>query len=265
MASEPLISVRQLTVQREGKTILRDVSFAIHAGDSVGVIGPNGAGKSTLFKTLIGLAPISSGEILLMGKPLKQFSSRERAQWIGYVPQAPEHGLSCTVEDFIFMGRYPYLSSFSPPGPQDRKIVDEVLKLTGTTGLRHRVMDTLSGGEKQKVLIAGAIAQQPKVLLLDEPASFLDPRNELEIQDLLQTINRETEMAMVIVSHHLNSMLRYSRSVLGLKDGQLIFDGSPQTLLATQALREIYDTEFRIISTGEDAFPVIFPERVIAP
>jgi len=265
MASEPLLSIRNLSVQREGKTILRDVSLSIHAADAVGVIGPNGAGKSTLFKALIGLAPISAGEILLMGKPLREFSSRERAQAIGYVPQAPEHSMVCTVEDFICMGRYPYLSSFSPPGPNDRKIVNEALTLTGTEALRHRIMDTLSGGEKQKVMISGALAQQPRILLLDEPASFLDPRNELEIQELLQTINRETGMAIVTVSHHLNSMLRYSRSVLGFKGGQLIFSGAPQSLLDSNALRNIYDTEFLVIPTGAAGFPVILPERVIAP
>jgi len=265
MASEALISVRHLSVKREGKSILDDVSLDIHAGDMIGVIGPNGAGKSTLFKTLIGLVSYDKGEILLGGKPLQQYSSRERAQWIGYVPQAPEHSLACTVEEFICMGRYPYLSSFSPPGPEDRQAVEHALTITGTTSLRHRVMDTLSGGEKQKVLIAGAIAQRSKVLLLDEPASFLDPRNELEAQELLQTINRETGLGIVTVSHHLNSMLRYSQTVFGLKNGRLIFNGTPQTLLSGNALLEIYDTQFQIIPSSTAGFPVIIPERVIHP
>lgn len=263
MGNGPLISVQNLGVRLEKQAILTDISMEIHEGDAVGVIGPNGAGKSTLLKALIGLAPISTGDILLMGKPLKHYSSRERARWIGYVPQAPEHGLSCTVDDFILMGRYPYLSTFSPPGPEDRRIVHEALAMTGTTAFRHRIMDTLSGGERQKVLIAGALAQQPKILLLDEPASFLDPRNELEIQELLQTINQETGMAVLIVSHHLNSMLRYSHSVLGFKAGQLIFSGSPQALLESEALTEIYDTHFQVIPTAQAGFPVIIPDRVV--
>jgi ABC-type cobalamin/Fe3+-siderophores transport system ATPase subunit len=263
MDKELLISVQNLVVQLENYTILDDVSLDIQAGDAVGVIGPNGAGKSTLLKALLGLIPIRSGEIRLMGKPLKQYTSRERAKVIGYVPQVPEHGLFCTVDDFIAMGRYPYLSAFSPPGPEDRQIVDQALALTGTTPFQHRIMASLSGGERQKALIAGALAQQPQLLLLDEPASFLDPRNELEIQELLQTINRETGMAVVIVSHHLNSMLRYSRSVLGFKGGRLIFQGSPQALLDANALTEIYDTHFQMIPTTPAGFPVVIPERVV--
>ncbi len=264
MAEAPLLAIENLSVQLGKKVILQDVSFEIKAGDWVSVIGPNGAGKSTLFKTLLGLAPVSAGAIRLLGKSLQQISPRDRARVMGYVPQVAEQGLTCTVEEFIMMGRYPYLSAFASPGAEDRQIVDQVLALTDTVSFRHRLMDSLSGGERQKVFIAGALAQQPRLLLLDEPASYLDPRNELDIQELLQRINRETGMAIVMVSHHLNSVLRYSQLVVGLKAGQLLFDGSPQTLLESNILQDLFDVEFQVLTAAGQSFPVIVPDRVMS-
>jgi len=262
MAKQRLLSVQNLKVHREGKPILQDISVEVSEGDTIAIIGPNGAGKSTLFKTLMGLVPVAGGEIDLLGKPLKHYSNRQRAQIIAYVPQAPEHGMGCSVEDFILMGRYPYLSSFSQPGPNDRRIMEESFVLSGTSALRHRIMDSLSGGERQKVMLAGCLAQQPKIMLLDEPASYLDPRNELEIQALLQRINQETGMAMVTVSHHLNSILRYSKTIVGIKEGQLRFCGTPEQLLRSDALTQIYETHFQQIPAPDGGLPVLIPERV---
>jgi iron complex transport system ATP-binding protein len=262
--SPPLVAINGLSVRINGKTLLADLSLDIHEGDYLAVIGPNGAGKTTLLKAMLGLIRAGSGEIRLMGKRLERYSGRERARWIGYVPQASESGLSCTVEEFVMMGRYPYLSRFSPPGPRDRDAVNRAMALTETDRLRFRTLDTLSGGERQKVLIAGALAQQPRLLLLDEPSSFLDPRNESEVQALLQAVNRDVGVTVVSVTHNLNDVLRSARRVLGLQAGRVVHAGEVGDLLAPGVLRRIYNMHFRIIASGSVEDAVVIPEKAAA-
>lgn len=240
----PLLRVENLSVRFNQTDILRQVSFALNAGEYLAIIGPNGAGKTTLVKTILGLNPDYTGQIFLQEQPLTHIQPKAKARYLAYVPQTQEVGEFHRVREFILMGRYPYLSAISPPQTNDQDIVDAVMTQTGVTPLADRLVHTLSGGERQKVMIAAALAQQPDILLLDEPATFLDPKNQIEIQRLLRHINRQTGTTIVAITHDLNSALHDATRILGLKDGQIQLDGSPENTLTPTHLTALFDAPF---------------------
>ena len=257
-----LLHVRNLSVSIGATRILRDVSFSVVQGESIAIIGPNGAGKTTLIKTILGLKTEYRGQIELLGLSLSSYSARERARWMAYVPQNHDFADFSTVSEFIWMGRYPYLSVFRQPVDGDHQAVQAALEMTGTLAQANRTLATLSGGEQQKVLIAAALAQQPKMLLLDEPSTFLDPKNQVEVQALLCKINRETGTTLLSITHDINSALQASTRILGLKAGEIVFDGNPQALANEAVLAEIYGAAFRLIDDPKTGCPVVIPTMV---
>lgn len=260
-----LLNVRNLSLSIGAAHILRDVSVTVQQGESISIIGPNGAGKTTLLKTLLGLNTAYEGQVELRGKPLASYGARERAQWMGYVPQHHDFADFSTVEEFIWMGRYPYMSVFRQPTAGDHQAVQTAMRLTDIDHLASRTLQTLSGGEQQKVLIAAALAQQPKALLLDEPATFLDPRNQIEIQRLLCKINRETATTIIAVTHDINNALHASNRIVALKAGQVVFDGPPAALADESVLFAIYQTRFRLISDALTGDVLVTPAMALSP
>lgn len=260
-----LLNVRNLSVHISSAHILRDVTLAIEQGESISIIGPNGAGKTTLLKVLLGLNAHYQGQVELLGKPLASYTVKERAQWMGYVPQHHDFADFSTVEEFIWMGRYPYMSVFRQPKEDDHQAVQAAMQLTEIQHMAGRILQTLSGGEQQKVLIAAALAQQPKALLLDEPATFLDPRNQIEIQRLLGKINRETGTTIIAVTHDINSALHASSRIVALKSGQVTFDGPPASLANEAVLFDIYQTRFRLITDAISGDVLIAPALAMLP
>lgn len=240
----PLLYVENLSVRFNRTDILKQVSFALNAGEYLAIIGPNGAGKTTLVKTMLGLNPDYSGQIFLRGKPLADFAPKEKARNLAYVPQVQDLGEFHRVRELILMGRYPYLNAMRPPNAGDLAIVDTVMHQTRTQDLADRFVHTLSGGERQKVMIAAALAQQPDILLLDEPATFLDPKNQIEIQCLLRQINRENGTTIIAITHDLNSALHDASRVLGLKQGEIQLEGDPQSLLTPEHLMTLFGAPF---------------------
>jgi ABC-type cobalamin/Fe3+-siderophores transport system ATPase subunit len=254
-----LLSAHNLSVSIKGTRIVRNVSLRIEEGEAISLIGPNGAGKTTLLKTLLGLHQEYDGEIDLLGKPLGAYSVRERARWMAYVPQMHDFSDFCTVEEFIEMGRYPYLALFRQPQAGDHQAVQMALRLTDTQHMAGRVLQTLSGGEQQKVMIAAALAQQPTLLLLDEPVTFLDPKNQVEIQKLLCKINRETGTTILSVTHDINSALQTSSRIIGLRAGEIVFNDTPTVLANEQSLETIYDAKFRLLIDPQTNQSVVIP------
>jgi ABC-type cobalamin/Fe3+-siderophores transport system ATPase subunit len=255
----PLLCIHNLSVQIGAVPIVRNVSFHVEEGEMMAIIGPNGAGKTTLLKTLLGLRADYQGRIELDGKAIHQYPHKERARWMAYVPQHHDFADFNTVEEFIWMGRYPYISVFQQPTDMDRISVGNALDLTHTNHLIHRTLDTLSGGEQQKVMIAAALAQQPKLLLLDEPATFLDPKNQLEIHRLLCKINRETGTTIVSITHDINSALQSSHRIIALKAGQIAFCGTPLQLAHADILTQIYEIPFHLLPVETSACPLVIP------
>jgi len=254
-----VIKADGLSVTVEGADLLSDVSFSVAAGTSLAVVGPNGAGKTTLLRCLDGLLPVARGRVTLSGRPLESYSRRELAQVMSYVPQADARLIHFSVWSFVEMGRYPYLRGWEAPGPADAEAVSSALEMTETGHLARRSMNSLSSGERQRVLIAAALAQGGEVLLLDEPTSFLDYRHQVQVLEVLERLRRERGSTIVLVTHDLNSAVAEADAVLALKRGRVAYDGPPAELFTVEALRDIYDTEFLLVSRAEGQLPLVVP------
>jgi iron complex transport system ATP-binding protein len=255
----PLIEIRNVSFSIANKKILEDISLEIFAGDYLSIIGPNGAGKTTLLKCLMRIYPHFGGEIRLLGRSLAAYRQKELARHLSYVPQSDGRYFPFSVEEFVLMGRYPHLSPFTAIQEKDLAAARDALQLTDSAHLAQRQLSTLSGGEKQTVFIAAAIAQGSKILLLDEPTTFLDPKHQADIGKILQKLNRECEMTIISVTHDINQAALHSNRVVILKNGKLTFSGKAQEIMNNHILQPAYDKSFDFL-----LHPVT-GQRIIAP
>lgn len=244
------------------KTILKNISFGINKGDFISIIGPNGAGKTTLLKCLDGILPLEKNvSIYLDGKQLTKYSRRDLSKKISYVPQAERQTFPFTVTEFIFMGRYPYISPFSQFGLKDNEVVRWAISCTGLESLANRRINSLSGGERQKVFIAAALAQETEIILLDEPTAFLDYKHQIEIKSILENLNKKSGVTMIAVTHDVNSAVANSDSVIAVKEGCIKFQGCIRDLMNVDLLREIYDTSFNLLKNPTNGGFLIVPGK----
>jgi iron complex transport system ATP-binding protein len=252
------IEVRAFSFSLGEKAILRDVSFEVAQREYVSIVGPNGAGKTTLLKCLDRICEGGTGEVSVWGRPVSSYRRKELARRVSYVPQADGRVFPFTVEQFVLMGRYPYLSPFTSVRREDRQAAREALEWTHTAPFAGRLLDTLSGGERQKVYIAAAVAQGADVLLLDEPTTFLDYRHQAEIRDLLARLNAAGK-TIVAVTHDVNRAALDSRRIVALREGRVVFCGEPIALMAPDVLRDIYGAELLLVAHPHTGLPVIVP------
>lgn len=243
--------------------VLQGFSATICQGEFVGLIGPNGTGKSTLLKCLSGLLPVKSGVIILEEKNNTSYTQRERAQMVAVVPQSFDIDYDFTVEDIVLMGRNPYLSYRSKESKKDYDIVTEAMRATKTLGFRKRLYNNLSGGEKQRVIIARAIAQEPDIILLDEPTSALDIHHQIEVMELIRNLNLEKSMTVVAVLHDINLAARYCNRLILMNDGKVIVDGTPKEVITEANLKKVYEMKMFIKENKLFGKPEIIPLRVI--
>ena len=258
--TEPLVEIRDLSFAFGRTPVLHAVSLTIEAGDYVAMIGPNGAGKTTLLKQINRLLPAGQGTVQVAGRPVGAYRQAELARLVGYVPQAEGRSWPFTVREFVLMGRYPYLSPFTPVSRNDRAVVDEVLELTETAPFAQRKMDTLSGGERQRVLIAAALAQQARLLLLDEPATFLDPPHQAHVLRVLRRVNREQGVTILAVTHDINTAVLSSRTIVALKGGRMVHRGPSASLLDDPVLEQVYGMRFQFAVHPATGRRVVVPE-----
>jgi len=256
----PIIQVRGLSLAIGGKAILRDVSLSVQPGEYLSIVGPNGAGKTTLLRCLLRIVRGASGEVLIAGRRLESYSQRQLACQLGYVPQTIEANLPYTVAEMVMMGRYAYFRPLAPVSRRDRQIVAEVLERTGLTELADRPIGTLSGGERQKVFIAAALAQQAQVLLLDEPTAFLDYHHQAEVCRLLVEANRTLGTTIVAVTHDVNTAVLHSQRIVALRQGEVVFAGTPQQLMHSEVLARIYGSPLLMVLHPTANLPVIVPQ-----
>ncbi len=258
----PLLAARGLVCgYAPGADVLRGVDFAAAPGEFVCLLGRNGSGKTTLLRALLGLLTPRAGAVELDGHPLDIVSLRNRARRLAYVPQSPAVSFAFTVEDIVAFGRLAHQGALGLAGEQDRAVVREALRMTGAEGLESRTLDELSGGEAQCVMIARALAQQPGVLLLDEPASHLDLRNQLRVFAMLRRIAHDWPMAVVCVSHDVNLAARYADRLALLADGRLLADGPPAAVLRADLLRAAYGIDIDLILHPGTAAPIVWPRE----
>jgi len=240
------LEVKDLSFSYDGKPVIRGVSFVLKAGEFLGVIGPNGAGKSTLLRLLSRILECRQGEIAVHGQDIRELGRRDLARAIGFVPQETHFTLDFPVSDIVLFGRYPYLRPFQAESGQDRGIMEQSLAEAEVVEFRDRPVNSLSSGERQRVVIARALCQQPKILLLDEPTSHLDLRHQAGIMDLLKKLN-DQGISIVIVNHDLNLAAQYCRRLLLLDRGSIRADGPSSELLNEKLLKEVYQTDVRVI------------------
>ena len=253
----PLIRIDRLSIALSGQQILQEVSLQIQEGEYISIIGPNGAGKTTLIKCMAGILQDWTGSICIAEKQLNDFGSRELARLQSYVPQAEGRSNPLTVEEFVATGRYPHLSAFTTMTSADYAAIDEALNAAGLHPVRKRRMNSLSGGERQMAFIAATLAQQAKILLLDEPSTFLDYRHQANVTRLLHSTCREKGLTVVAVHHDINTAITCSDRIYAIKEGRIAFEGRPETAADPELLRSVYETEFSATSASWRTLPII--------
>jgi iron complex transport system ATP-binding protein len=227
--------------------VLKDIFLEVDRGDLVGILGPNGSGKTTLLKLLGGVLMPASGSVTLDGRPLADWSRREIARRVAFVPQETTTPFDFTVLDIVLMGRFPHLGTFALEGPEDLAIARRALEATGTAAFEGRAFSTLSGGEKQRVVVASALAQSPALLLLDEPTASLDIGHQIEVQTLLRRLNADSGVTMVLSTHDLNLAAALCRRLVLLKDGRVVATGRTEEVLTPDAVRVLYEVDAEVV------------------
>jgi iron complex transport system ATP-binding protein len=255
-----VLEARDFSCKIGDKAILRDVSFQIRRGEYMSIVGPNGAGKSTLLKALdrITIGRVS-GELNICNIPWTRWKQSELAKLAALVPQADSRVMPFSVEQFLLMCRYPYMSPFATVRADDRQAVREAMASTGTEGFAKRRMDTLSSGERQTVYIAAALAQGASIWLLDEPTTFLDYRHQADILKLVAYANKQLHITVVAVTHDLNHAVLESDRILALREGQVAFCGAPESIMKHDVLERIYDASLLMVEHPESGQPMIVP------
>ena len=222
---------------------LRDVSVTIQRGSLTGLLGPNGCGKTTLLKLMGGVLSPQQGTIALDGRAIAGISRRELARHVASVPQETHPAFDYSVLEMVLMGRHPHLGAFQLEGPADIAIAHDSLSATGTAHLADRPYMTLSGGEKQRVVIASALAQTPDVLLLDEPTASLDLAYQLEVASLLDRLNHDRGVTMVLATHDLNLAASLCDSLVLVRSGRVLAQGPTGEVLTGAMVQQLYDVE----------------------
>jgi iron complex transport system ATP-binding protein len=223
--------------------VVDGVSLSVARGDLVGILGPNGSGKTTLLKLLAGTLVPSSGHVQLEDQPLAARSRRDLARRIAFVPQETFAPFDFSVLDIVLMGRFPHLGLFALEGPADLAIARQALEATGTASFESRSFSTLSGGEKQRVVIASALAQSPELLLLDEPTASLDLGHQLDVQVLLRGLNRDHAVTMVLSTHDLNFAAGLCRHLVLIRNGRVLASGPTDTVLTPATVKQLYGVD----------------------
>ncbi len=241
-----LIEARSVRFAYGSAPILMGVNFAVGEGEFVGLIGPNGSGKSTLLKLLGSLIRLNAGSIDLLGQPLRAYSPREIARLVAHVPQSTALEFPFTVREIVLMGRSPHLRRFEIESAHDRALADDALRATNALHLADRLINTLSGGEQQRVILARALAQQPRVLLLDEPTNNLDVRHQVEVLALARLLARERKIGVVAAVHDLSQAARYCDRLALMVCGRIIADDAPEQVLTPERIRQAFEIEARV-------------------
>lgn len=241
-AHAPVIDVDDLWVGYTEEPVLRGVSLQVRMGEFVGILGPNGSGKTTLLLTLSGVIPVRRGSITIVGRPLNRLKPRERARAMAVVAQDSDIRFPFACREVVLMGRYPHQRAWQWDQAADEAVVGRVMAKTDTEGLAERLITGISGGERQRVLMAKALAQETPVLLLDEATSAMDIHRKLQIFRVLRDLNEREGLTVVAVLHDVNLAALFCRRLVFLKDGRIEADGPIEDVLTAQTLQTVYDT-----------------------
>lgn len=231
------------------RTLIRGISLAVTDGEVLCLLGPNGSGKTTLFKTILGLIRLQGGQILLDGEDISRWPQARLARVMGYIPQAHIPPFPFKVLDVVLMGRTAHLGSMAAPGREDVAIARRAIATLNISHLEDRIYTEISGGERQLVLIARALAQEPRLLIMDEPTSALDFGNQLLVLGHIKQL-AQMGLAIIMASHFPDHALLYSTKVLMLKEGRIYSQGCPEETVTEESLKSLYGVDVKIISSS---------------
>ena len=248
----------QLSVARGGRLVLHDVNVEFRAGECISLIGPNGSGKTTLMLALLGLLAPASGRVQIDGREMTKLPARVRGRFASYVPQTVERIPGFSIYEVVASGRFPHVSPLRPLSDTDRQHVERALETCGLTALAQRRINAVSGGERQKALIAAAVAQDAQVMLLDEPNTALDPAYQIDLVGLLRAWHARGR-GLILISHDLQLPTALGGRVIALKEGRIVADGDAEEILAPDRLAEVYAAAFEFAETA-DGRRIVLPK-----
>ncbi len=257
-----MIKIKDLKVGYFRKEVIQNLSVDFKQGEFCALLGPNGAGKSTLLKSIIGFLIPEKGEVLIKNKSVSNWSKNDLARNISFIPQDFKLQFDYLVEDLVLMGRFPYVGYWQSYSQKDKEITQNVLKQLDLFKLRKKQFSQLSGGERKRVTIARALAQETDILLMDEAFANLDINHQLEIMQLLSEINLKQKKLIILVSHNINLASEYCQRILMMKEGKLIADGNPEKIITTKNLKKLYETNLNKIPNPITGKPnLIYPGK----
>jgi len=259
MSAQHLLTAEALVSGYGGRKIVDGIDLELPAGRITVIVGANACGKSTLLKTLSRLITPTSGAVVLDGKQISEVPTKQLARTLGLLPQQPIAPEGIAVADLVGRGRHPHQKMFRSWTTEDDRAVVEALEATGIADLADRSVDELSGGQRQKVWIAMALAQQTDILLLDEPTTFLDIAHQVEVLDLLTDLNRRQGTTIVIVLHDLHLAIRYADTLVAVKDGKVHAMGAPSEVVTSTLIEEVFGLRNTIITDPASGKPMVTP------
>jgi iron complex transport system ATP-binding protein len=254
-----ILRAENISVGYKEKQVLRDLNLNIEKGKIYSIIGPNGSGKTTLLRTLSRNIKPKKGKIFLDGKNISKIKNKQIARKMAVLSQIHGSNTDVTVRNLVVYGRYAYKEWWKGDSEQDTNIVDLALKTTNMMEFANKKMCNLSGGEKQRAWIAMAIAQKPEILLLDEPTTFLDISHQLEVLELVETLNKENGITILMVLHDINMAARYSDELIVIKNGDIYLQGEPWNIISEKHLKDVFNINGDITEDTESGKPIFFP------
>ncbi|GAB3163080.1 ABC transporter ATP-binding protein [Myceligenerans halotolerans] len=253
------LSAHDLTLGYGDRLVVEGLTTAIPDGAITTIIGPNGCGKSTLLRAIARLLRPRSGQVLLDGKAITSMRTRDVAKVLGMLPQSPVAPEGLAVADLVAKGRHPHQAWWRQWSGDDESEVEAALRLTGMQALAGRPVDELSGGQRQRAWISMALAQETDILLLDEPTTYLDLAHQVEVLDLVDTLQSELGRTVVMVLHDLNLAVRYSDHLIVMRDGAIVAQGAPEDLVTVELLRDVFGLESQVLVDPASGRPLIVP------
>ena len=252
--NKPAMEVKTLSFAYGKNRVLKDISFRIKEGDITTIMGANGCGKTTLFSLMTRNLYPRRGDIFLKGKNIQNLGLKEFARRVSIVHQYNTSSDDITVERLVSFGRTPHMKMMRGRSEEDERLIRWAMEVTNVEKYRDREISRLSGGQRQRVWIAMALAQNTKILFLDEPTTYLDIRYQIEILELVKKLNREFGITIIMVLHDINQAIYFSDCVIGLKDGLVEMEGNPQEVITRESIRSLYGIELDVTKVGEKKF-----------